>query len=534
MSSVTHILMSGVERANRSQELARRRASGSYDNAVALIVDAACPDACPSRPSIGESVPLSNAEGAQHRQVAEALRFFGESYGHSARDAELWLRQALFVAEQSGDTMLMAEIGASFVRKIGDIGARSGEALASAEDLRSQFQPDAHLQQAELTFAQAMVHSRSGDAEAALRAFQETLELRTQALGPQHRLVATTLLALAGSLRDLGVLDECDELLQESESILLDCGQLSEIAALRSSQARSLLERDFPEAALSRLFEARLLWVAEVGCESVEVATADNVIAETLCELDRLAEARLFAVSARTTLERRLGGCDVALANCDVTRGVIELADGEFAEAEATLYRALGLLEAHHMGEHPDLCRALHVLADACRGRGGSLDVAARLYRRAVEIHQRSQLPPHPLAALNLSGLAEVALLRGDTEEAIALADQAEEQLRRLSVRAATAARIRFTHAQAIIRRDRPRAEALARQAATDLGRLGKRALSDQAAVSGWLAALLPLNGECDDTLAPVPMAPGSVAAASNDAAPAPSKDPVKATASLR
>ena len=426
----------------------------------------------------------------ESRRVAEALRFFGETYGHSIVDAELWLRQALAMAHEAGDPVLVAEIGASVVRTIGGVGARAGEALASAGELRASLEIDAPLQHAELVFAQATVHSRSGDSDAARRAFQQALELRTQVLGPQHPLVASTLQGLAHCLRELGSLDECDELLAEVESILIDAGQVRELAGLRASQARSLSARDLPEAALGRLYEARLLWVAEDGCESVEVAAVDNMIAETLCELDRPAEARLFNVAARASLERRHGGCDLALANCDVTRGMIELTDGQFAAAEAALYRALGLLEAHHMEEHPDLCRVLHALADVCRGRGGPLDLAARLYRRALEIQHRAGLDPHPLAAMNLSGLAEVALLRGESDQALALADLAEAQLQRVYVRAASSARIRFTHAQAVHRRDRPRAEALARQAATDLARLGERAAADHAAVSTWLSDL--------------------------------------------
>lgn len=182
---------------------------------------------------------------------------------------------------------------------------------------------------------------------------------------------------------------------------------------------------------------------------------------------------RLFA-EALVVAERTSGADDLGLVPALTKLGTALIARGAHAEAEPLLTRALSISEKQLGGEHPDLIvvlndlsrlylkqgaygRAeplLHRLLTLKRSKGddhpevatvlasiavvrqalGDHDAAEQLYRRVLQIRERTLAPNHFAVAAALEHLAEACAARGKITEALGLFQRA------LSVREQTLA----------------------------------------------------------------------------------------------
>lgn len=320
-------------------------------------------------------------------------------------------------------------------------GSEQAEALARAEALDDR----AHALYAD------------GKLDDALLLARQSLAIREEVLGKEHRLVATSLGNLAHILQAQGSLAEARPLFQRAleidekalgkdhPDVATDLGALGvllqELGAL--AEARPLLERaleireralgpDHPEVAddLSSLATLLLHLRAFAEAEPLlqraltiqeKALGADHVgLIPTLVNLAALHQAQAAFAAAQPFYERALAlheraggedGPDVAdLLN---NLGALLHAQGAYAKAQGALERALRIRERTLGRDHPDVAQGLNNLAEVLRERGAYAQ-ARPLYERALAIEQKVFGPDDPKATSTLQNLALLHRAEGD------------------------------------------------------------------------------------------------------------------------
>jgi tetratricopeptide (TPR) repeat protein len=97
--------------------------------------------------------------------------------------------------------------------------------------------------------------------------------------------------------------------------------------------------------------------------------------------------------------------------------GLYLLTRGEFAEARATLERALKIDEQVYGPDHPDVARDVNNLGLVLHDQG-NLEDARKCYERALKINELVYGPDHPSVARDVNNLGSVLKDLGDLQEA--------------------------------------------------------------------------------------------------------------------
>ena len=210
--------------------------------------------------------------------------------------------------------------------------------------------------------------------ERAIADARESLEVREQALGPDHPKTALSLSKLAMLLQDEGAYDHARSLYER---------------ALRIRETS--LGPDHPKTAMSLNKLAMLLHAQGAYDE-----------ARPLFERElRIREAAFVPDNPRTVLSLR----NLA-SNLNNLASLLE-AQGAYDEARPLFERALRIREAALGPDHPDTAMSLNNLAGLLRAQG-AVDEARPLLERALQIWDAALGPDHPKTALSLNNLASL------------------------------------------------------------------------------------------------------------------------------
>ena len=285
---------------------------------------------------------------------------------------------------------------------------RDGGDLALAESLN-------HLGEAQYyrgSFEQAEAH------------FQESLDLRSRALGTDQPELAENLLNLgAVSLmkRDLNSTEAFwEKALALRQEHLGDHGDLAEahdnLGALRELQGRPAEAEDH----LRRALDLHTRFHGENHHQTVR--TMANLAALLHRSGDPEESESLYrkALSAQVSI---LGEDHPQVAKSTSNLGALLALQGQNEEAERLLRKALESLQERLGEEHPDVTYPMFHLADLLARSGEpGYDEAEQLYRDVQRIRARSLRPDHPHLVSPWVELARLALERGNFAEAEASA----------------------------------------------------------------------------------------------------------------
>jgi len=229
---------------------------------------------------------------------------------------------------------------------------------------------------------------RYGEAEQRLR---RALEIREQALGPDHPDTATSHNSLGVLLRAQRPTEQL--LLKEAEQLL------RRVLAIREAA----VDPDHPDRATS-----------PNTATSLDMATSLHNLAESLRAQVQFKEAEpLLLKEAEQRLRRALEIREATLrsGHPDIAQSLNYLAEvlraqGRPGEAEQMHRQALEIREATLRSGHPDIAQSLNNLAESLRAQGRFKEVEP-LYRRALEIREAALGPEHYKTAYILNNLAE-------------------------------------------------------------------------------------------------------------------------------
>jgi eukaryotic-like serine/threonine-protein kinase len=225
----------------------------------------------------------------------------------------------------------------------------------------------------------------------ALPLLQESLELRTRLLGPEHPQVAESLEALGTLTQARGDLDGAEALHRRA-------------LAMR----RKLLGPDDPA-----------------------VAESMNSLATDLFIKARYDEAEPLFRGALAINRRHFGNSHEEVATNLANLGLLEKQRGHLDQAEALYREALAIWRRTYGEAHPSIALQLNNLA-VLQAERGDLAGAERSYREALAVAHRLYGEEHPEIALELNNLAALLLQRGDLDGAESLLRQSVAMRRKL------------------------------------------------------------------------------------------------------
>jgi tetratricopeptide (TPR) repeat protein/predicted Ser/Thr protein kinase len=216
----------------------------------------------------------------------------------------------------------------------------------------------------------------AGDYDRAQALYQRSLDIGTEALGPDHPMLAT-------SMNNLGNLHR---------------------ARLDFDQAKFHFERSLA------------LRENAVGPNHPDTATSLHNLGLVLDEFGEHERAQQFYERALTTWETTLGP---EHPNTAVTLSALATSWGRQGDLERATHfqaRALAILEQTLGPDHPDVAALVNNLALVTFDRG-EFEQAKALHRRALTIHEKTVGVNHPDVAISLFNLAMVHSVLGEYEE---------------------------------------------------------------------------------------------------------------------
>jgi len=403
------------------------------------------------------------------------------------------LRQAWQDALASRHDELAAQIAAEAITVVGRHLARVDEGLAWAGDAAAMLDRRGHdpLQTAQYLYNLGTLHQRTGRYAEAATALRRAAELRSEALGPEHLLVAGAYTALGDTLAREGELDEALAALGRALAI-----HEAALGPEHPSVGTSLTNLGNAYEAAGRYAEAAVqheralaIQAATFGPEHPRIATTRTNLGVVLLMQGRLPEAEAQFRRAIAIREHAQGPDHPDLSDPVINLGNVFFAEGRHAEAEAQYRRALAIDRQALGPEHPNVATTRSNIGAALWRQGRLGDAQAELEQALADM-QRLLGPSHSDCAAPLHTLGEVALERGQPREALARLEQAE-RIAAATWPAADLALIRFAIARARweLGEDRPAARALAEACALALATGGSRFEADAERANAWLAA---------------------------------------------
>jgi tetratricopeptide (TPR) repeat protein/transcriptional regulator with XRE-family HTH domain len=288
------------------------------------------------------------------------------------------------------------------------------------------------LARASLNYKTAFYLHQRGQYKEAEQLFEWALQIREQALGPDHPEVAAVLNRLAYLSLNQSRYTEAEALFERALQIwkqTLGPEHPETVVAFHNLGTLFLNQGRYTEA--EALFERTLqIWKQTLGPEHPKVAAALYNLADLYREQGKYEAAEPLFLHALRIWEQAWGpeDTDVAYALC----GLAELSRevGNYEAAESFFRRALRIREQWLGSEHPRVAELLHGLA-ALALKQEQVEQAEMLYQRALSLRER-YLGLHPETAETLHDLAILRQKQGNLDEALSLAERA------LSIRSQT------------------------------------------------------------------------------------------------
>ncbi|NPC82345.1 serine/threonine protein kinase, partial [Pyxidicoccus fallax] len=436
----------------------------------------------------GETL-LAEAKGVGHAPLHAQALFLLARLRDGVGDypgAEALTREALTEAARSREPVLMARAVSSLVHALSKRSGRHPEALhlePAVDALAEATGDDAVRALAHSTLGAVLV--KVGRYDEARRRHEQALALRLKALGPEHPMVADSLLQLGivswWQARNEDALDKVGRAVALRQKVLGPehpdtVAALTYVAAVQKELGRL-------REALETLERVATLQRKLFGPEHPLVATALSNLGIALLDLGRLQEGLDISAQALALKERLLGAEHPDLAGPLANMGTALTELGRHEEALAFHSRTLALREKELGPDHALVGDTLSALGITLARLKRYPEAEARL-DRGLAVLQKALGKDSPEVAHPLMGFGELWLNRGRPtqalpflERALVLAPPAARATVRLNV-----ARVLWD----VDAKQRPRAVELASQAREQWRRTGH---PKEAEASRWLAA---------------------------------------------
>ena len=295
-----------------------------------------------------------------------------------------------------------------------------------ALQIREQALGPEHLEVAATLNTMAVLSLNQSKFAQAEPLFQRALQIREQALEPEHPEVAATLNCLAILSYDQGKFAEAESLFQRALQIweqALGPGHLRVATALNNLAELSWSLGRFAEA---EQLVRRALQIREQAMEPEhpDVGETLSILANLLREQERYSEAEPLYQKALQIRKQALGPEHRRVASLLNDLAECYRMQSRDMEAEPLYQQALQLQEQALGPEHPDVADPLNGLANLFRDRCTYVE-AELLYQRALSIREQHFGQHHPDTAETLHDLALLRQKQGNLNEAISLAEWA-------------------------------------------------------------------------------------------------------------
>lgn len=324
-------------------------------------------------------------------------------------------------------------------------GGRFLEAVPVAErllELRAQALGPEHPDAVAALNLLAHAYRRIGDLPRAALRFERVLELRERSTTHRGRFLEVALENLAGVYRELQDHERAEPLLRRLVEIargtdrlpsaltalgklLADRGDLDEAVTLYEEAVAATLAQP-PPSFTDTVDEGAGNAQAPSELPRHDVARARQNLAGVLAARGDLDRAAALSAQALADQTRVLGpqAPGVAISLNNLAR--ILYLQGRLDAAAPLFRRSIELRERGSGAEHPALATPLNKLAGLLWDQGDFVE-AERLSLRALGILERGSGPDHPRVADVLGALAGLALAQGRVADAIALSRRAAD-----------------------------------------------------------------------------------------------------------
>lgn len=449
----------------------------------------------------------------------------------AARDA---LEEAYQVALEHGPTRVAIEAAGElayvYSTDLPDLG-RAEIYGVSATRLARRNHAGTGLEAAMLT-DQSSVLMAQGDIQASEALDRRALEIRENALGPNHITLAEVLENLAGAAMIQGHYDEAEQLGRRALRIetshlgehhpsvaraRLGLAQSLHMAGGRSREVLELLQQaltaqeaalgpEHPELAWTLLtmgetYDDQGRWAegrtaferslavrqAALGDDHPDVATSLQALGGHHLQAGDVAQGESMLRQSIETFERTLGPHNVELAPMYTNLGAALLEQKKYDQARVQLSRSLELWERNSGEDHPETW-TIHLNLGLIALELGQLDVAFQAFAQAIAVTEAAHPGEHPDLVRSLLMISRVHMKRGDLEPARAVLRRAYEITREhQDLAPINLGDVAFDLAQ--VETDAPLAIKLAREARAQFVAAGPQGAKDVVTVDAWIAA---------------------------------------------
>ena len=249
--------------------------------------------------------------------------------------------------------------------------------------------------------------------------YQRALQMREQALGPEHPDVATSLHGLAIFYREQNKYAQAEPLflraLQMREQAL--GAEHPEVATSLHGLAFLYHDQGKYEQAEPLYQRALQIWEQALGPEHPQVAYPLTGLALLYRDRGEYEQAELLFLRALQTWEQALGPAHPRVAWPLNDLANLYSDQGKYEQAELLFLRALQIWEQALGPEHSDVATPLNNLAELYYLQG-KYEQAEPLYQRALQIWEQVLGPAHSAVAHPLNGLALLSREQGKYEQA--------------------------------------------------------------------------------------------------------------------
>jgi serine/threonine-protein kinase len=296
------------------------------------------------------------------------------------------------------------------------------EHLQTAIDLRTEAvsEPDSILARAQSNLAWQL--RAGGRHEEAARLFEEALHTQRELLGDEHPDAASTLFGLATSHHDMGRFDEAEAVFERAlarfDTATMRPHPMAAEALINIAMIRRLRSQPYEAEELAASAVAMRQALFDRGHPDVIEALSEWGVA--LRSTGRYAEAERVLRDALTRASESLGPDHSTTLSVRDRRGTVLFHLGRYEEAAAAADSSIAVERTQLEADNPNFIMAIARSGDPY-WMSGRLDEAAARYREALEGSGRTSV----YSILTLDGLANVALARGDLDEADRLFEEA-------------------------------------------------------------------------------------------------------------
>jgi serine/threonine-protein kinase len=332
-----------------------------------------------------------------------------ESNSEYAR-AETLVRQALLLAAQGKDAVLMAQSWSLLLLLVGDRQERLEEARGLVLPLEMAVEhADNDLVRASSLTNQGSVLFRQGKYPEAREKHERALAIRIKALGPEHPDAASSLTNVANTFVMMGKYPEAQEKYERALAIRIKalgpdhpivCNSLNNLGVVLKKMGRVPEAREKFERALA-------IRLKVFGPDNVEVANALNNLGVVLKDMGNYPEAREKFERALATRLKVLGPDHPGIADTLNNLGLTLQSQGNYPEAREKYERALAIRIKVSGPEHPEIVDVLNNMGSLLQGMGNYPE-AQKTFERALAVGIKALGPEHPHVVMPLLNLANV------------------------------------------------------------------------------------------------------------------------------